>query len=335
VKIESNFSLKNHNSFGIDVEAKEFISVNSITDLQKILIQKNNKKILFIGGGSNILFTKNLDCLVVHLNLKGISTKKIDNEFTEVTIAAGENWNKVVNWCVENNLGGIENLSLIPGNSGTAPIQNIGAYGVELKDTFVSCNVLDINTNKTFVLNNKECEFNYRDSIFKRNKKLIVLDIKLKLKHQNHSLNFEYGIIRDKLLDYNIQNPTIRDISKIIVEIRKEKLPDPKLIGNSGSFFKNPIISKDQLLNLKINFEDIPSYKISDLKYKIPAAWLIEKAGFKGKRIDNYGVHKNQALVLVNYGGSSGSEIHQFSKTIQKAIKFIFNIDLESEVNII
>lgn len=335
MKIESNFSLKNYNSFGIDVKAKEFISVNSITELQKILKQKTDKKILFIGGGSNILFTKNLDYLVIHLNLKGISIKKIDKEFTEVTIAAGENWNNVVNWCIDNNLAGIENLSLIPGNSGTAPVQNIGAYGVELKDIFISCNVLDINTNKTFVLNSKECEFNYRDSIFKRNKKLIVLEIKLKLKHQNHLLNLEYGIIKDKLLNLNIQNPTIKNISEIIVQIRKEKLPDPKLIGNSGSFFKNPIVSKEQLLNLKINFEDIPSYKISDLKYKIPAAWLIEKAGFKGKRIDNYGVHKKQALVIVNYGGSTGSEIHQFSKTIQKAIKFIFNIHLETEVNII
>ena len=335
MKIINNFSLINHNTFGVDAIANQFTSISSINELKKIISSNESKEKIFIGGGSNILITKKIEGLVIHLNIKGISSKKIDNNYTEVNIKAGENWNEAVIWCLKNDLGGIENLSLIPGNTGAAPIQNIGAYGVELKDVFTSCEVLDVNTNEIVEFSKVDCQFDYRNSIFKKNKNYIILSVKLKLTHANHKLKVDYGSINEKLISLGIVNPKINDIANIVTQIRKEKLPDPKEIGNSGSFFKNPIIKKKQLEKLKLNFKDIPNYKISDENYKIPAGWLIEKAGFKGKRIKDYGVHKNQALVLVNYGNATGKEILEFSLSIEKAIQFIFDIKLENEVNII
>ncbi|CAI8378274.1 MAG: UDP-N-acetylenolpyruvoylglucosamine reductase [Flavobacteriaceae bacterium] len=335
MKIVNNFSLINHNTFGVDAIANQFTSISSINELKKIISSNESKEKIFIGGGSNILITKKIEGLVIHLNIKGISSKKIDNNYTEVNIKAGENWNEAVIWCLKNDLGGIENLSLIPGNTGAAPIQNIGAYGVELKDVFTSCEVLNVNTNEIVEFSKVDCQFEYRNSIFKKNKNYIILSVKLKLTHANHKLKVDYGSINEKLISLGIVNPKINDIANIVTQIRKEKLPDPKKIGNSGSFFKNPIIKKKQLEKLKLNFKDIPNYKISDENYKIPAGWLIEKAGFKGKRIKDYGVHKNQALVLVNYGNATGKEILEFSLSIEKAIQFIFDIKLENEVNII
>ena len=335
MKIINNFSLINHNTFGVDAIANQFTSISSINELKKIISSNESKEKIFIGGGSNILITKKIEGLVIHLNIKGISSKKIDNNYTEVNIKAGENWNEAVIWCLKNDLGGIENLSLIPGNTGAAPIQNIGAYGVELKDVFTSCEVLNIKTNEISEFSKGDCQFEYRNSIFKKNKNYIILSVKLKLTHANHKLKVDYGSINEKLISLGIVNPKINDIANIVTQIRKEKLPDPKKIGNSGSFFKNPIIKKKQLEKLKLNFKDIPNYKISDENYKIPAGWLIEKAGFKGKRIKDYGVHKNQALVLVNYGNATGKEILEFSLSIEKAIQFIFDIKLENEVNII
>ena len=335
MKIVNNFSLINHNTFGVDAIANQFTSISSINELKKIISSNESKEKIFIGGGSNILITKKIEGLVIHLNMKGISSKKIDNNYTEVNIKAGENWNEAVIWCLKNDLGGIENLSLIPGNTGAAPIQNIGAYGVELKDVFTSCEVLDVNTNEIVEFSKVDCQFEYRNSIFKKNKNYIILSVKLKLTHANHKLKVDYGSINEKLISLGIGNPKINDIANIVTQIRKEKLPDPKKIGNSGSFFKNPIIKKKQLEKLKLNFKNIPNYKISDENYKIPAGWLIEKAGFKGKRIKDYGVHKNQALVLVNYGNATGKEILEFSLSIEKAIQFIFDIKLENEVNII
>ena len=335
MKIVNNFSLINHNTFGVDAIANQFTSISSINELKKIISSNESKEKIFIGGGSNILITKKIEGLVIHLNIKGISSKKIDNNYTEVNIKAGENWNEAVIWCLKNDLGGIENLSLIPGNTGAAPIQNIGAYGVELKDVFTSCEALNINTNEIVEFSKVDCQFEYRNSIFKKNKNYIILSVKLKLTHANHKLKVDYGSINEKLISLGIGNPKINDIANIVTQIRKEKLPDPKKIGNSGSFFKNPIIKKKQLEKLKLNFKDIPNYKISDENYKIPAGWLIEKAGFKGKRIKDYGVHKNQALVLVNYGNATGKEILEFSLSIEKAIQFIFDIKLENEVNII
>jgi UDP-N-acetylmuramate dehydrogenase len=333
--IKENYSLKKYNSFNIDVVAKEFIQINSIKELIDLQKNSKNKNKLFIGGGSNILFTNNFEGLVVHINLKGISVKKINENFSEIKVMSGENWNELVNWCIENNLGGIENLSLIPGNVGAAPIQNIGAYGVELKDVFISCEVYDLNTEKLNIYNLNDCKFGYRDSIFKKNKNLIVVSVKMKLSSKNHKINSSYGGINDELKKLNIKEPTIKDISNVVCEIRNKKLPNPNKIGNAGSFFKNPIVNSKKINWLKENFNNIPFYKIDENSYKIPAAWLIETSGFKGKDFGNFGVHKTQPLVLVNYGKASGGDINKLSLSIKEVVNKIFKIELETEVNII
>jgi UDP-N-acetylmuramate dehydrogenase len=333
--VKENYSLKKYNSFNIDVIAKEFIQINSIKELIDLQKNSKNKNKLFIGGGSNILFTNNFEGLVVHINLKGISVKKINENFSEIKVMSGENWNELVNWCIENNLGGIENLSLIPGNVGAAPIQNIGAYGVELKDVFISCEVYDLNTEKLNIYNLNDCKFGYRDSIFKKNKNLIVVSVKMKLSSKNHKINSSYGGINDELKKLNIKEPTIKDISNVVCEIRNKKLPNPNKIGNAGSFFKNPIVNSKKINWLKENFNNIPFYKIDENSYKIPAAWLIETSGFKGKDFGNFGVHKTQPLVLVNYGKASGGDINKLSLSIKEVVNKIFKIELETEVNII
>ncbi len=238
-------------------------------------------------------------------------------------------------WCLSKNLGGIENLSLIPGNVGAAPIQNIGAYGVELKDLLVSCDVINLKTHKIETFDNDACKFEYRNSVFKKTNDYIVISIRIKLTNTNHKLNLEYKGIQQKLNELNIKNPNIHDISKAVINIRNEKLPNPEKIGNGGSFFKNPVVSIDKITKLKSTFNEIPYYSIDKNKYKIPAAWLIEKAGFKGKNYGNYGVHKDQALVLVNHKSAKGSDILNLSISIKQAIKLIFDIELEAEVNII
>ena len=333
--VKENYSLKKYNSFNIDVVAKEFIQINSVKDLIDLEKNSKNKKKLFIGGGSNILFTNNFEGLVVHINLKGISVKKMNDNFSEIKVMSGENWNELVNWCIENNLGGLENLSLIPGNVGAAPIQNIGAYGVELKDVFISCEVYDLNAEKLTIYNLNDCKFGYRDSIFKKNKNLIVVSVKMKLSSKNHKINSSYGGINDELKKLNIKEPTIKDISNVVCEIRNKKLPDPNKIGNAGSFFKNPIVNSKKINWLKQNFNNIPFYKIDENSYKIPAAWLIETSGFKGKDFGNFGVHKTQPLVLVNYGKASGSDINKLSLSIKEVVNKLFKIELETEVNII
>ena len=333
--VKENYSLKKYNSFNIDVIAKEFIQINSIKELIDLQKNSKNKNKLFIGGGSNILFTNNFEGLVVHINLKGISVKKINENFSEIKVMSGENWNELVNWCIENNLGGLENLSLIPGNVGAAPIQNIGAYGVELKDVFISCEVYDLNAEKLNIYNLNDCKFGYRDSIFKKNKNLIVVSVKMKLSSKNHKINSSYGGINDELKKLNIKEPTIKDISNVVCDIRNKKLPNPNKIGNAGSFFKNPIVNSKKINWLKENFNNIPFYKIDENSYKIPAAWLIETSGFKGKDFGNFGVHKTQPLVLVNYGKASGSDINKLSLSIKEVVNKLFKIELETEVNII
>ena len=333
--VKENYSLKKYNSFNIDVVAKEFIQINSVKELIDLQKNSKNKNKLFIGGGSNILFTNNFEGLVVHINLKGISVKKMNENFSEIKVMSGENWNELVNWCIENNLGGLENLSLIPGNVGAAPIQNIGAYGVELKDVFISCEVYDLNTEKLNIYNLNDCKFGYRDSIFKKNKNLIVVSVKMKLSSKNHKINSSYGGINDELKKLNIKEPTIKDISNVVCDIRNKKLPNPNKIGNAGSFFKNPIVNSKKINWLKENFNNIPFYKIDENSYKIPAAWLIETSGFKGKDFGNFGVHKTQPLVLVNYGKASGSDINKLSLSIKEVVNKLFKIELETEVNII
>lgn len=335
--IKQNISLKPYNTFGIDAKAKSFVSISNLNDLKDILKIKGYDNKLILGGGSNILLTKDFDGLAIHINLKGIEIISETNNTGVVKANAGENWHEFVLWCINNDFGGIENLSLIPGNVGTAPIQNIGAYGVELKDTFVSCEAISLETKKIKTFTKEECNFGYRNSIFKQEVKgkYIITSVTFKLTKQQHKLNINYGTIVSELETLNIKKPTIKNISEIIIGIRESKLPNPKEIGNSGSFFKNPVVSTSLYNTLLKNHKEIPSYPISENEIKIPAGWLIEKAGFKGKRFGNYGVHKKQALVLVNYGDAKGSDILNLSKLIQKTIKRLFNISIETEVNII
>ena len=333
---QKNISLKPFNTFGIDVIAKEFVAVASIKELVKVL-DTNPTDILVLGGGSNMLLTKAVEALVLHVNLKGITEISKSENSVRIQVAAGENWHELVCWCLDKNYGGLENLSLIPGNVGTAPIQNIGAYGVELKDSFISCEALNIHTKTLKTFTKDDCDFGYRNSIFKQALKgqYIITSVVFELSSKNHHLKTNYGAIETELDRSGIDQPTIQDVSKAVISIRNSKLPDPKVIGNSGSFFKNPIISLSKFEELQTQFPQMPSYKVSEDAIKIPAGWLIETSGFKGKTFTNYGIHSKQALVLVNHGGANGTDILNLSIQIQNAIKFIFDIDLETEVNIL
>ena len=337
MNIQKNISLKPYNTFGIDVNAKYFVEVSSREILKEALECKQYNDKFILGGGSNMLLTQDISGLVMHINNKGIEIVSETETQVMVKAQAGEVWHDFVVWCIQNDFGGIENLSLIPGNVGTSPIQNIGAYGVEIKDVFVECEAINIYTLESRVFKKKECQFDYRNSIFKNKVKhqYIILSVTLKLTKKNHEINISYGAISEELNKLNIDKPTIADVSNAVVKIRQSKLPDPNEIGNSGSFFKNPVIDHEHFNELKHNFPDIPSYKISDSQVKVPAGWLIEKAGFKGKRFGDYGVHKKQALVLVNYGNAKGSDILKLAELIKKTIKRLFNISLETEVNII
>ncbi|MDB2426877.1 UDP-N-acetylmuramate dehydrogenase [Flavobacteriaceae bacterium] len=334
--IEKNISLKPLNTFGMNVVAKEFASVETKQDLAKIL-NTNLSNLLVLGGGSNILLTKDVNALVLHINIKGIEIVSVYENNVRVRVAAGENWHEFVSWCLGKNYGGIENLSLIPGNVGTAPIQNIGAYGVELKDVFISCEAMNIQTQELRTFNKEECDFGYRNSIFKEELKgqYIITSVIFELSSLQHVIKKKYGDIESELKNNGIENPTIQDISKAVISIRNSKLPNPKVLGNSGSFFKNPMISCVQFQLIKNKFPKIPHYKVSETTVKIPAGWLIETVGFKGKTFKNYGVHNKQALVLVNYGNASGKDILELSKKIQEAILKVFDIVLEIEVNIL
>ncbi len=337
MQIQQNISLKQYNTFGIEVLAKHFVSVSTLEELNDVLVLKGFPDKLILGGGSNMLLTQNQETLVIHINIKGISITSEDEDYALVKANAGENWHEFVLWCLKNDLGGIENLSLIPGNVGTAPIQNIGAYGVELKDTFVSCTAVSLENYELRSFSKADCDFGYRNSIFKQELKgkYVITSVTFKLSKKHHKRNVNYGSIAAQLEIMQVTNPNIQDISEAVIQIRQSKLPDPKEIGNSGSFFKNPIISKADYNTLTQSFQNIPSYTISNNEIKIPAGWLIEKAGFKGKRFGDYGVHKNQALVLVNYGNAKGSDILKLSKLIQKTVKRLFNISIEAEVNIL
>ena len=342
MNIQQNISLKSFNTFGVDVSASRFVSIDNIFNLQKILSEE--KDVFLISGGSNMLLTKNINKLVVHVNIKGISIDYENDDEVQVTVNAGENWHEFVMWCISQNYGGVENLSLIPGNVGTSPIQNIGAYGVEVKDVITKVEGININTTKRVEFTNDDCNFGYRNSIFKNELKgkIVITAVSFKLTKKNHYLNTNYGAIEEELTVRKISNPTIKDISNIVVNIRQSKLPNPKKIGNGGSFFKNPIIHSKQFKKLLEEYPNIPFYEISSSKkddnsnyYKIPAGWLIETAGYKGKRFGDCGVHNKQALVLVNYNKASGADIYMLAKKIQQTILYIFKITLEIEVNII
>ena len=335
--IEEHKSLKKYNTFSIDCNARYFVSIESISDLKKVLKLNIHPKIFILGGGSNMLLTQDVDALVLHINLKGIEVLSEDKENIKLKVMAGENWHDFVQYCINNNYGGLENLSLIPGNVGTAPIQNIGAYGVELKDLFKDCEAISVSNLSEKHFTKEECKFEYRNSVFKNEEKgnFIITSVTFELTKINHKKNIGYGAIQEELKKHQIENPTIKNISEAIIAIRQSKLPDPKELGNSGSFFKNPIISEFDFKRFYSKYPNAPFYKLSSSEYKIPAGWLIEQAGFKGKRFGDAGVHKNQALVLVNYGNATGQEIISLSKNIQNKVKVEFGIFIEPEVNII
>ncbi|WP_010519883.1 UDP-N-acetylmuramate dehydrogenase [Croceivirga radicis] len=337
MNIEENKSLKPYNTFGINVNARFFLEVNTVLQLQKALQLSAYPNYFILGGGSNMLLLKDIEDLVLHINLKGITVVEEDEDRVIVKAMAGENWHEFVQWTLKQDYGGLENLSLIPGNVGTAPIQNIGAYGVELKDSFVSCEAMHIESQELEEFFTEDCEFGYRDSVFKGKKKgkYIITAVKFKLTKHNHQLHTHYGAIEAELEKLNIVSPTIKDVSNAVINIRKSKLPDPKAIGNSGSFFKNPVISKKTFNAFIRKNKNAPYYELEDGTYKIPAGWLIEQCGFKGKRYGDAGVHSQQALVLVNHDNATGKEILDLAKKIQLCVKDNFNITIDPEVNII
>lgn len=328
-------SLKEYNTFGIEVLANNFNIAKNEDEILDFLIENKNVP-LILGGGSNILFKKNINKAILKIEIKGIEIIEENKNFIYVSVGAGENWNDFVKWSLVKNYGGIENLSLIPGNVGSAPIQNIGAYGVELKDVFYSCRAISVDEKTILTFNKEQCNFTYRSSIFKEKlkNKYIISRVTFKLSKTNHIINSEYKPLKDLLLYKGNLNPSVQDISKLVIEIRTNKLPDPKKIGNCGSFFKNPIISSIKFKNLFKNFNTVPNYKISENEVKIPAAWLIEECGFKGKIEGKTGTHKKHALVIINKGGATGEEIYNFSQKIKKSVLKKFNILLEEEVNI-
>jgi UDP-N-acetylmuramate dehydrogenase len=337
MNVVSNFSLKKFNTFGIEAKAKLFVAIQSEDELIAVLKKYPTEIKFILGGGSNMLLTHDIDALVIHIDIKGKKIIKENDDFVWVEAKAGENWHEFVLWAINQNFGGIENMSLIPGNVGTTPIQNIGAYGTEIKDTFESCHAIQINNQENKTFQKEECNFGYRESIFKQEakNKYIITSVLFKLTKNNHKINTSYGDILKELEEQNCTNPELKDVSNAIIAIRKRKLPDPKELGNSGSFFKNPIISKSEFESIHSKHPEMPFYEISNNQVKVPAGWLIEQAGFKGKRFGDAGIHINQALVLVNYGNATGQEIVDVSKNIQQTIKKIYNIDIEAEVNII
>ncbi len=337
MKLQNDISLKSFNTFGIDVAAKYFAEINSLEDfysLQNESAYKNNK-LLILGGGSNILFTKNYEGLVIKNNLKGIEIAKEDDDFVWIKAAAGENWHNFVLWCVGKNYGGLENLSLIPGCVGAAPMQNIGAYGVEIKDTCEQVFAIDLETGKETIFTNEDCKFAYRESIFKKShkNKFLLTSVIFKLT-KKPVFNTSYGAIEQELSAMGVTDLNIKTISDAVIKIRSSKLPDPAKIGNAGSFFKNPEVTKQKHDELKQKFEKLVSYPLDNGNYKLAAGWLIEYCGFKGKRNGQAGVHTNQALVLVNYGGAAGNEIYDLSQKVLDTVKNAFGVALEREVNI-
>lgn len=338
MEIKENVSLKNFNTFGIDVYAAFFCEIHSIEDLKELRnTDLFKKERLILGGGSNILLTQDFPGLVIHANLKGLQKEEKTSNGEIVSAMAGENWHDFVLWTLKENLGGIENLSFIPGNCGTASMQNIGAYGVEIKDSFHKLEAFNLETGEMQTFSKKDCQFGYRESIFKKEEKgkFLISKLYLELKSEgNHELKTSYGAISEEIANLD-KETSIHSVSEAVINIRKRKLPNPLEIGNSGSFFKNPVIPKPQLDQIKQKFPEIINYPLEGNQFKIAAGWLIEKAGWKGFRRGDTGVHKNQALVLVNYGEAQGADIEKLSKEIRESIFRTFGIELETEVNII
>lgn len=334
--IKNNVSLNNLNSFGVAANSSQYIEINSEEDLIYLYRNPNlPSKKLILGGGSNILFIQDYNGIVIRMAIQGIKHEIVGND-VYVTAGAGVVWNDLVWYCVDNGLCGIENLVLIPGTVGASPVQNIGAYGVELMNVFHNCHAFDTQTGDFITLNVDDCKFSYRDSIFKKDakNKYIITSVTLKLSTQP-KINISYGAIENELNRKGIKNPSIRDVAVVVASIRTEKLPDPSTIGNAGSFFKNPLINRELFIVLQNKFPEIVNYPAKQGMIKIAAGWLIEQCGWKGKRVGNCGTWKNQALVLVNFGQASGKEIFQLSELIINDVQEKFGITLEREVNII
>lgn len=340
--IKENISLKGYNTFGIDATAQYFSTFNSVEQLaglleSKKLITHNPSLITFIlGGGSNILFTKNVEGLVLKNEIKGIEKTGEDENYVYVKAGAGENWHQLVLFCINNNLAGIENLSLIPGNVGASPMQNIGAYGVELKDVFFTLEAFHLPEKKMVQFTLQDCEFGYRESVFKRKFKdqFVITSVTYRL-FKTPQFNTSYGAIEQELQSMGIQTLSIKAISQAVINLRNSKLPDPAIIGNAGSFFKNPEIDAEQFMELKISFPGIVGYVLDSGRVKLAAGWLIEQCGWKGYRKGDAGCYTKQALVLVNYGNAKGSEILNLSEEIIESVQNKFSVPLEREVNII
>lgn len=335
--IQSNIDILPFNTFGISVLAKQFATFSSVTELQQLLNNKDTSvSFMILGGGSNVLFTQNFNGLILKNEILGFEITEKNGDDIYVKAGAGENWHSFVLRTIGLNLGGLENLSLIPGNVGASPMQNIGAYGREIKDVFHSLEAYHIESGEVHTFFNEDCQFGYRESVFKRALKnqYVILNVTYRLSKKHH-INTSYGAIEEELKKMGITSPTIKDVSNAVIAIRSSKLPNPKEIGNAGSFFKNPVISKQQLDILISQYPDIPSYPVDENHVKLAAGWLIEKAGWKGKTFENYGVHKLQALVLVNYGGATGNQLFNLSDQIIQDISTKFGVVLEREVNII
>lgn len=337
IRIENNVSLRMYNTFGIDAAAKTFAVFSDTEELAELLHDKayTADTPFILGGGSNILLTKDIERPVLLNRLKGITLVNEDENFYYVKSAAGEVWHSFVLHCIKNEYAGVENLSLIPGSVGASPMQNIGAYGVEIKDVFHSLEAYHIKEHIIKEFNATECSFGYRESVFKREQKdqWVILSVTFRLL-KRAQFRTDYGAIQEELDKMKLEKMTIKAVSQAVINIRTSKLPDPKKLGNAGSFFKNPVVSLDVVNKIKADYPNLPLYPIDEQSAKIPAGWLIEQAGWKGKNRGTHGVHDKQALVLVNYGGATGKEIYDLSTDVLTDIESKFGVTLEREVNI-
>ena len=338
IETQTNFSLKDFNTMQVDVQSGYFIEINSIDDLKEILVNKDYHSPLYIlGGGSNVLFLKDFKGTILYINILGKEVVRENDSHVWVKANAGENWHEFVMFTLENDLGGLENLSLIPGKVGASPMQNIGAYGVEIKDVFVELEAIEIATGELKTFSHEECKFGYRESVFKNDLKghYIITSVTFKLTKKAHEIKTTYGAIQAQLTEMGIDKPSIQEVSQAVIAIRESKLPNPKDIPNTGSFFKNPTILNEEYMLLQRDFSDIPGYPVEDGRTKVPAGWLIEKSGWKGFRNEKVGVHERQALVLINHSNGSGQDVYDLSEQILRDLEKKFGIELEREVNII
>lgn len=334
--IQHDISLQPYNTFGLDVRAENFAECTNLAELKSAL-RAGIQPIMILGGGSNVLFTRSVPGLVLKNNIRGITVIRSFKHKVWVTVGGGENWHDWVLWAVKNGYGGLENLSLIPGTVGAAPIQNIGAYGVELKDVFVRLKAVEKATGRVRTFNHAECQFGYRDSIFKREEKgkWVIISVVFSLQKPPHRLVLSYGDIQKTMQAQGVTAASITDVSRAVIQIRRSKLPDPKELGNCGSFFKNPEVPLSVLEKIRKNYPHAPHYLLDPGMVKIPAGWLIEQCGWKGKRVGNAGCYEKQALVLVNYGGATGAEVKKLAEAIILSVEERFGVRLEAEVNLV